>query len=314
MIVSPDFLNHWKLTALAHAIGTLEAITSLLHLWAYCQTRKTWVDAFPAPMLAGICKFSGDPQLLRKALIECRWLDELEDGRLEVHDWAETNNSLVIAWNNGRKRTAGKPTGNPQDTQSDPTGNPPDTCWGSDKIGLDKIREEKSREDGKPGLPAAAGVSWTPESGWTGITPDLRAQLEKSFPGRDLDTECNKADLWLRENPGKAAKFRKFYSFLTNWLGKASPSLPLDGPAGPGEKKEGGPPDHPTFTAALSPAPAGPWRACYQDLYSLPEVPATAWSSLAPAIQREIRQALSQAQPLETAAWEAVEKKDRPAA
>ena len=311
MIISPDFLDHWKTVALGNAIGPLEAQQSLIRLWGYCQTRKTWRDAFPAHMLAGICRFPGDPAHLRQSLIQCGFLDDLGEGLLEVHDWADTNANLITAWENGAKRKPAKPTGSPRDTHGTPTDNPKATRRGSDKIGVDKIREDKRGVEGAAdALPAAARLFWSPEDGWTGLM-DLQESLLKSFPGLDLDLIANTTDVWLRNNPKKAGNYKNWYGFLTNWIRREmanSPPAQPSGPAGTGEKKEGGP-EHPKLVHA---PPAGPWAAAWQHLYELPQLPdpsASHWASQPPALQHELRQALLAADPLQIAAWEAVEKK-----
>ena len=91
MILQPDFLYHWKVQALCGAIGRAEALTALLALWGHCQTSKAYVFDFTLPMLAGICHYQGDAAILHQALLDCRLIDPLENGRYEIHGWAENN-------------------------------------------------------------------------------------------------------------------------------------------------------------------------------------------------------------------------------
>ena len=66
-------------------------------------------------------------------------------------------------------------------------------------------------------------IAWSLQTGWTGFTPELRETLAKAFPGLDLDLACNESDAWLRLKPGNATK-KNWFSFLTNWLRRSSPS------------------------------------------------------------------------------------------
>jgi hypothetical protein len=154
MIVQPDFLDHWKVNALAARIGRLEAITALLALWSHCQQRRQWRFEFTPLMLAGICRYNGDnprdnPRVLMDTLLELNLIEKDENGVFEVHEWAEMNASLVHNWGAGKK--GGRPPKQPKDkplenprvtprqTQGEPEGEP--------------IREDKRREESTPIIP-----------------------------------------------------------------------------------------------------------------------------------------------------------------
>ena len=145
MIVDPDFLNHWKTKSLCAAIGTAEALTALLSLWAHCQNRKACVFPSNSRMLAGICQFGGDPDILAKMMVDCGFLDVLESGEWEVHGWSEKNARLIHNWEAGK--TGGRPPKNPRDNPSvNPRDTPRDNPWKTQGQ-TDKIRGDKSRED-----------------------------------------------------------------------------------------------------------------------------------------------------------------------
>ena len=91
MIIQPGFLTHWKLHALSGLIGRAEALRALISLWGHCENSKAHVFSFTPPMLAGICRYQGDPAILHQALLDCRLIDPLENGRYEIHGWAEHN-------------------------------------------------------------------------------------------------------------------------------------------------------------------------------------------------------------------------------
>jgi hypothetical protein len=134
MIVQPHFLDHWKTNALGAAIGRLEAITALLSLWAHCQNQRCWQFPKNELMLAGICRFSGNPRVLVDTLLQLNLLEMVDENTVEVHEWAETNAKLLHNWEAGkkggrpRKQPKAKPTENPRvnpsQTQGEPEGEP----------------------------------------------------------------------------------------------------------------------------------------------------------------------------------------------
>ena len=321
MIIQPDFLRHWKVVALSGIIGREEALTALLAIWGHCQNSKTYVFEFTLPMLAGICQYQGNAATLYQGLIDCRLLDPLGDGKYEVHGWAEKNASYIAAWANGAKGSTKKPPpatdrppmGDPSATHGLPIGIPRPPFEGP--IGPPKERKKEGIEGKKEGTvpagPAASMIFWDLASGWTGFTPVLRENLTKAFPGIDLDLACMETDRWLRDNPGKAGK-KNWLSFLTNWLRRSSPSGDSsdDGTSqNHAQKNEDGtrPPLH-----LVRPAPAGPWRAAFTATYSRPAD--IDWAALPPGIQREIKDILAAADPLQLAAWTALEKNEKRAA
>jgi hypothetical protein len=324
MIIQSDFLTHWKVHALSGIIGRAEALTALLALWGHCQNSRTYVFEFTLPMLAGICQYQGNAATLHQAMLDCRLLDPLEDGKYEVHGWAEKNASYVSCWANGAKggtkknpsATPNASQGIPSATPNNPMGNPSAThrvpigppC--EEKEEKEENRKEK-KEGTVPAGPAASMIFWDLASGWTGFTPVLRENLTKAFPGIDVDLACMETDRWLRDNPGKAGK-KNWLSFLTNWLRRSSPSGDSADDStsqNHAQKNEDAtrPPLH-----LVRPAPAGPWRAAFTATYSRPAD--IDWAALPPAIQREIKDILAAADPLQLAAWMALEKNEKRAA
>jgi hypothetical protein len=138
MIIQPDFLTHWKVQALSGILGRAEALTALLSLWGHCQNSKTYVFEFTRPMLAGICQYQGNAATLHEAMLECRLLDPLGDGKYEVHGWAEKNATLLTSWDNGGK--GGRPAKNPWVNPDPQSGNPrvnPDLQSGNPRVNPD---------------------------------------------------------------------------------------------------------------------------------------------------------------------------------
>jgi hypothetical protein len=69
-----------------------------------------------------------------------------------------------------------------------------------------------SRSRAKP-----AGVSWTADAGWEGITDADRTEWAQAFPGAVLAQELAKATAWLKANPQRAGR-RNWRRFLVGWL------------------------------------------------------------------------------------------------
>ena len=69
-----------------------------------------------------------------------------------------------------------------------------------------------SRSRAKP-----AGVSWTADAGWTGITDADRHEWAAAFPGAVLAQELAKATAWLKANPQRAGR-RNWRRFIVGWL------------------------------------------------------------------------------------------------
>lgn len=145
MIVQPNFLDHWKTNALAAKIGRLEALTALLALWSHCQNQRTWIFPINDLMLAGICRYTGNPRVLIDTLLELNLLEKTPENTLEVHQWAETNAKLLHNWDAGKK--GGRP---PKQPKENPRVNPTQT---QGKPKAEPIREEKRREDKTPLIP-----------------------------------------------------------------------------------------------------------------------------------------------------------------
>lgn len=64
---------------------------------------------------------------------------------------------------------------------------------------------------------AAAGIVWTREGGWQGITDAHREAWRVAYPAADLRVELAKAHEWLLAHPAKA-KRSNWRRFLAGWL------------------------------------------------------------------------------------------------
>ena len=125
MIVTADFIEHWKTSMLIQNCDC-EGVSCILRLWSFCQTRKT--DILPTSQIEHIAKWTGQKGTLLKALFELRFIDKIDDATVRMHDFAAVNNQMFASWGNGKKggrpKTQRKPSGNPAVTQQEPSGNP----------------------------------------------------------------------------------------------------------------------------------------------------------------------------------------------
>lgn len=120
MIVHPDFLDHWKTRALEDAIGPMAPI-HVIRLWAHCQNRRAWrFDGMSAKTFAAICRWPKDPAEFLDAMIAAGFV-KADAAGVEVHQWRETNATMVASWSNGSK--GGRPR---KDAPTD--GNPAPEC------------------------------------------------------------------------------------------------------------------------------------------------------------------------------------------
>lgn len=103
MIVQPEFLTHWKTRKLVRLLKDPCAPLYVIRIWALCQTSKSAEIPSSAETIAGICEYDEDSTSLRKALVDCGFLEPQKNGKYKVHDWEEMNLSLINSWSNGKK-------------------------------------------------------------------------------------------------------------------------------------------------------------------------------------------------------------------
>jgi hypothetical protein len=84
-------------------------------------------------------------------------------------------------------------------------------------LGFDVEESKKPKRTKK-----IAPFTWSIETGWAGLTPEIVIALNAINPGVDLDQEMAHANAWLI-GQGKPHSPRAM-SFLSNWLKKANPT------------------------------------------------------------------------------------------
>lgn len=130
MIVQPDFPDHWKTEMLVQLSGGEESVRSLLRFWAHCQQRRCWKFTKLTPViLAGICKWKGEPQKFWDAMLATFLVEK--KGTFTAHQWDEINATLIGRWKGGKHtQDKWKAKAKPKLSQGD-------------KSREDKIREEE---------------------------------------------------------------------------------------------------------------------------------------------------------------------------
>lgn len=123
MILEPGFLDHWKTRLLASRTGNEAAPLAVLRLWEYCQLRRATRLQLTPRSLAGICRWTGDPESLWDAMTDpdAGFLDPTtEAGTWEVHDFEAMNARLVRCWRprNKSAETDGRDCGKSKQKQT----------------------------------------------------------------------------------------------------------------------------------------------------------------------------------------------------
>jgi hypothetical protein len=207
MIVSPDFLDHWKTRMLIDALGDNCAPIYVIRLWAHCQNRKTHILPSDNPEVTkAICQAPHDAKLFHSAMIAAGFIEVL-DGKTVAHEWDSVNAYLINSWANGKK--GGRP---PKKTQTKPKQNPELTQ--SKPIREEKISNREVEEEKEPirighvfESASAASVSMVEE------IINCRPELRKIRP-----EEVFKIIHDTKSNPRQAENHKEFIAEMVNSL------------------------------------------------------------------------------------------------
>ena len=131
-------------------------------LWALDNAPTgSLVDITPR-MISRAAQWDGDPEKLAKTLIRAGWIDEKEDGTLEIHDWYEYAGKLIDQRqaekerSRSRRAAAAASADASPDDQTPTAGRPANS---RKKAGgrVDQSREDKTREGNTPPSPSDEG-------------------------------------------------------------------------------------------------------------------------------------------------------------
>lgn len=142
-----------------HMMGLLIAFW----LWALDNAPTgSLVDITPR-MISRAAQWDGDPEKLAKTLIRAGWIDEKEDGTLEIHDWYEYAGKLIDQRqaekerSRSRRAAAAASADASQDDQTPTAGRPANS---RKKAGgrVDQSRVDKSTDGTTPPSPSDEGA------------------------------------------------------------------------------------------------------------------------------------------------------------
>jgi hypothetical protein len=104
MIVTPEFLDHWKTRLLVDLTKDPTAPLAVIRLWGYCQTSKSSFFTGMTPgQLASICHWGDRQPACHVALSKAGFIEKLNPKGFAAHQWNEYNAKLLANWENGQK-------------------------------------------------------------------------------------------------------------------------------------------------------------------------------------------------------------------
>ena len=142
-------------------------------LWALDNAPKGDLAGITPRMIARAAQWDGEPEKLAETLIRAGWIDENEDGTLEIHDWYEYAGKLIDQRQAEKERSARRraaAASSSDDTPDDQTptaGQPPDATPTTG--GKSRVDQRKERESNTP-YPLSRG-------GWRGEEVAHRSQV-----------------------------------------------------------------------------------------------------------------------------------------
>ena len=131
-------------------------------LWALDNAPTgSLVDITPR-MISRAAQWDGDPEKLAKTLIRAGWIDEKEDGTLEIHDWYEYAGKLIDQRQAEKERSRSRraaAAASADASPDDPTPTAGRPANSRKKAGgrVDQSREDKTREGSTPPSPSDEG-------------------------------------------------------------------------------------------------------------------------------------------------------------
>lgn len=172
-------------------------------LWALDNTPTGQLDGITPRMIARAAQYEGPAEKLAGALIRAGWLDEKEDGTLEIHDWYEYTGKLIDQRQAEKERSqrrraaAASSSGSHDDDQQTPTGRPKGNR-GKAAGRVDQSRLYQSKEDNPPPSPSDEGS----EAPKPSLIETRFAEFWSAYPKKVSKQYALKA--WKRISPDAA--------------------------------------------------------------------------------------------------------------
>lgn len=140
-------------------------------LWALDNAPTgSLVDITPR-MISRAAQWDGDPEKLAKTLIRAGWIDEKEDGTLEIHDWYEYAGKLIDQRQAEKERSRSRRAAAAASADASPDDPTPTAGRPANSRKKAGGRVDQSREDTRAGratshtaTPTTCGRTWTPIS------------------------------------------------------------------------------------------------------------------------------------------------------
>ena len=132
-------------------------------LWALDNAPTGKLNGITHRMIARAAQYDGDAEKLAAALIRAGWLDENEDGDLEIHDWYEYAGKLIDQRKAEKERSqrrrdaAAAAAGEGTDDQQTASGQPKSSRKRAAGR-VDQSRPDNSRDDTAPPSPSGEGA------------------------------------------------------------------------------------------------------------------------------------------------------------
>jgi hypothetical protein len=111
MIVTPEFVRHWKTELLVKITKDKAAPLAVLNGWSYCQVSREWRFPNMTPFeLAGVCRWGDMTPPCDEALLASGFIERYEKG-FSFHGWEKANASLIQKWTCGLNGRRGNKSG-----------------------------------------------------------------------------------------------------------------------------------------------------------------------------------------------------------
>jgi hypothetical protein len=223
-----------------HVLGYLE----LLWLGGHDRGDAYLGDAVDVELAA---KYPHQPGKLCKALLECRFIDEIEPGKFQIHDLDENAPEYVrtrmrVRRHRAKKATETEPNASESDdvlrycnvtetlpsvtvTHSNTTQHNTNTEKTSNEVSSVCSEPQAAREPAASKPIEEKTILTFPTSGkgakeWHLIESKL-AEFREAFPALDVYAECRKALCWVNANPGNKKTASGMARFLFGWLSRS---------------------------------------------------------------------------------------------